>query len=304
MQPARAPHALVIALLAAACAPSRSRASGLGWTAAPPGAAPTHRSRPDGGARPRRSMPPPGRPAGDAAFRAPDAGPCPRRRGGAIDTRAPADAGVEAPGRSRPRSWWSARSCRSATDDQQLQAAAGGQRADGAAGRGQRAGRPWPAARAWWSSPAPAWATTSPADTPRCPSRCSASSRPCWPPMRLTGNGDSAQGNATGTQITITAASTPSRPGRPGPSPSRRRRRTSAGACRPRRAARIATVAGMANRYAIFAYERGRHAGRHAGDAGAPARRAGLFIHTMVSERLTPAGWQIFDAAVSWTLGR
>jgi hypothetical protein len=50
---------------------------------------------------------------------------------------------------------------------------------------------------------------------------------------------------------------------------------------------------------AIFAYEQG------AAMVGltAPARRVGYFLDIQASKRLTPAGWAMFDAAVSWTAG-
>ena len=120
--------------------------------------------------------------------------------------------------------------------------------------------------------------------------------------MRLTGDGDNAQGNTTGTQITITAQH-PIVAGQTGTVAVTSGAANFGWGLPAESAARIATVTGMANRYAIFAYEKGALlVGMPA--TPAPARRTVLFIHTMVSPRLTPAGWQIFDAAVSWTLGR
>jgi hypothetical protein len=122
-------------------------------------------------------------------------------------------------------------------------------------------------------------------------------------PMRLTAAGDNGHGNATGNQITITAAEHPIAAGQSGTIA------VTAGAANfgwglpAESATRIAQVAGMANRYAVFAYERGAMlVGAPA--TPAPARRVALFVHSLVADRLTPAGWQIFDAAVSWALGR
>jgi hypothetical protein len=62
---------------------------------------------------------------------------------------------------------------------------------------------------------------------------------------------------------------------------------------------RVATVAGSTTHWAVFAYD----ANKMMVGAMAPARRVGLFIANSTADRLNPAGWQIFDAAVDWCVG-
>jgi hypothetical protein len=63
----------------------------------------------------------------------------------------------------------------------------------------------------------------------------------------------------------------------------------------------VATLAGMANRWAVFGYDRGA---MMVGTTPAPARRVGVFIYAGVADRITPAGWQLFDAALAWATAR
>jgi hypothetical protein len=50
----------------------------------------------------------------------------------------------------------------------------------------------------------------------------------------------------------------------------------------------------------LFGYEAGvRMAG-----VTAPARRVGLFLSTTAAAHLTPDGWRLFDASITWALGR
>jgi hypothetical protein len=121
--------------------------------------------------------------------------------------------------------------------------------------------------------------------------------------MRLTGAGDAAQGNATGTQITITASEHPVAGGLTGTVDVTQGPVNFGWGLPGESATRIATLAGMANRYAVFAYEKGAMLVGMP-PLPAPARRVVLFIHTLVADRLTPAGWKVFDAAVGWSLGR
>ena len=66
---------------------------------------------------------------------------------------------------------------------------------------------------------------------------------------------------------------------------------------RPAAAAeQIATFQGMADKVAIFAYERGAAMIGHT----APARRVGFFAADAAAERLTADGLRLLDAAVSW----
>jgi hypothetical protein len=116
--------------------------------------------------------------------------------------------------------------------------------------------------------------------------------------MRLTASGETAQGNATGTQITITA-SHPIAGGRTGTFAVVTGAVNFGWGLPAETADRIATVTGMPNRYAVFSYEKGTTMV----GMPAPARRVALFVHTMVADRLTPAGWQIFDSAVDWAVG-
>jgi hypothetical protein len=61
---------------------------------------------------------------------------------------------------------------------------------------------------------------------------------------------------------------------------------------------RVATVAGSTTHWAVFAYD----GNKMMVGAMAPARRVGLFIANSTADRLSPVGWQIFDAAVDWCL--
>lgn len=124
-----------------------------------------------------------------------------------------------------------------------------------------------------------------------------------FPPMRLTAMNDQAQGVATGTQITIVDSEHPIAAGHTGTVTVTTATVEFGWGVPGVNAARIAIVPGMANRFLAFAYERGAML-PGTPPLAAPARRAGLFIHTTVSERLTAIGFQIFDAAVDWTLGR
>ncbi len=120
-------------------------------------------------------------------------------------------------------------------------------------------------------------------------------------PMRLTGADDNGQGNATGSQVTITAAQHPLAAGLSGTVTVTATAVNFGWGLPAESATRVAHLAGMANRWAIFSYERGAMlVGAPA--TPAPARRVGLFVHTMVADRLTPAGWELFDAAVAWAL--
>jgi hypothetical protein len=65
-------------------------------------------------------------------------------------------------------------------------------------------------------------------------------------------------------------------------------------------AIRVGAVAGEPDHLALFAYE----AGARMPQLTAPARRVGLFLSEGSADRLTPAGWALFDAAVRWALGR
>ena len=61
----------------------------------------------------------------------------------------------------------------------------------------------------------------------------------------------------------------------------------------------IATLTSDSSRSVLFGYETG------ATMAGmqAPARRVGLFLYDTDATHLTPEGWQLFDAAVTWATG-
>jgi hypothetical protein len=62
-------------------------------------------------------------------------------------------------------------------------------------------------------------------------------------------------------------------------------------------AASVATWPGRPGRALLFAYEQGA---RMPGLAAAPARRVGFFFYDDGRLHLTPAGWALFDAAVTW----
>jgi hypothetical protein len=64
-------------------------------------------------------------------------------------------------------------------------------------------------------------------------------------------------------------------------------------------ALKVASVAGTPADLAVFAYDTGvMMAG-----IPAPARRVGLFVTSDLPATLSPAGWTLFDAAVSWAIG-
>jgi hypothetical protein len=63
-------------------------------------------------------------------------------------------------------------------------------------------------------------------------------------------------------------------------------------------AIKIASVVGDPALAALFAYE----AGAAMPGLVAPSRRVGLFLFDATSPHLTPQGWQLFDAAVRWSL--
>jgi hypothetical protein len=65
------------------------------------------------------------------------------------------------------------------------------------------------------------------------------------------------------------------------------------------RSQRLATVAARPDRIAIFTYE----AGAPMVGLTAPARRLGFFLSVNTAASLSPQGWALFDAAVTWTLG-
>jgi hypothetical protein len=120
--------------------------------------------------------------------------------------------------------------------------------------------------------------------------------------MRLTADADTAQGSAAATQIVVTAAH-PIVAGLTGTIAVTTAQSTLGWGLPATTASRIATVGTMANRYAVFAYDKGAMlVGMPA--TPAPARRVGLFIRAGIADRLTPAGWRIFDGAVDWALAR
>jgi hypothetical protein len=61
----------------------------------------------------------------------------------------------------------------------------------------------------------------------------------------------------------------------------------------------IASLVDHPERAAIFAYKKGAPM---ANDHPAPANRTGMFLHGNSASRLTAAGWDLFDAAVKWTI--
>jgi hypothetical protein len=65
-------------------------------------------------------------------------------------------------------------------------------------------------------------------------------------------------------------------------------------------AVRVASVAGLPDHLSLFAYE----TGAHMPGLLAPARRVGIFLSETTASTLTPAGWALFDAALTWALGR
>ena len=65
-------------------------------------------------------------------------------------------------------------------------------------------------------------------------------------------------------------------------------------------AAKVATVAGDAAKWAVFGYDKGAAL---VGGTPAPARRVGLFLTDTTADVMAPGGWALFDAAVKWSLG-
>ena len=61
----------------------------------------------------------------------------------------------------------------------------------------------------------------------------------------------------------------------------------------------IATLTSDTSKSALFGYE----AGASMVGMQAPARRVGLFLYDTDATHLTSEGWQLFDAAVTWTIG-
>ncbi|GIV32716.1 MAG: hypothetical protein KatS3mg031_0251 [Chitinophagales bacterium] len=61
-------------------------------------------------------------------------------------------------------------------------------------------------------------------------------------------------------------------------------------------AIKIATLPGSSTQYALFAYENGATMS----GLNAPARRVGFFLYDDGPAKLTTAGWQLFDAAITW----
>ena len=61
----------------------------------------------------------------------------------------------------------------------------------------------------------------------------------------------------------------------------------------------VAHVPSLPTQPALFAYE----AGDSMVTGVAPARRVGLFLYVHSAQVLTPDGWAIFDAAVTWARG-
>jgi hypothetical protein len=118
--------------------------------------------------------------------------------------------------------------------------------------------------------------------------------------MKMTGNGATGSGTAVTNQIAIALPTHPIAAGQMGTVAVTTAATTeiSWGAPAPT-ADHIASLVGMTGRSTAYAYDKGQMMV----GTPAPARRVGLFIHTKIADRLTPAGWQMFDAAVDWALG-
>jgi hypothetical protein len=118
--------------------------------------------------------------------------------------------------------------------------------------------------------------------------------------MKMTGNGATGSGVATTNQIAIALPAHPIAAGQTGTVAITTAATTEISWGAPAATAdHIASLVGMAGRSTAYAYDKGQMMV----GTPAPARRVGLFIHTKVADRLTPAGWQMFDAAVDWALG-
>jgi hypothetical protein len=118
--------------------------------------------------------------------------------------------------------------------------------------------------------------------------------------MKMTGNGDTGSGVATTNQIAIALPAHPIAAGQMGTVAITTAATTEISWGAPAATAdHIASLVGMAGRSTAYAYEKGT---MMVGMTPAPARRVGLFVHTKIADRLTPAGWQMFDAAVDWAL--
>ena len=61
----------------------------------------------------------------------------------------------------------------------------------------------------------------------------------------------------------------------------------------------VASLPGQINQAAIFCYETGARMAA----LNAPARRVGFFLTETSASELTPEGWALFDAALTWALG-
>jgi hypothetical protein len=68
----------------------------------------------------------------------------------------------------------------------------------------------------------------------------------------------------------------------------------------PSNALSIASLVNQPDRLAVFAFETGS---KMVG-LTAPARRVGFFLDLRTANDLAPGGWALFDAAVTWALGR
>jgi hypothetical protein len=118
--------------------------------------------------------------------------------------------------------------------------------------------------------------------------------------MRMTGTADGSSGEATTSQLTITSQDHRMAAGKTGTFAVTTAAEDLGWGVPAASAARVAAIAGMQGRYAVFSYEKGTAMF----GMMAPARRAALFIQNTLAERLTPAGWQMFDAAIDWAVGR
>jgi hypothetical protein len=117
--------------------------------------------------------------------------------------------------------------------------------------------------------------------------------------MKMTGTGMNGSGVAMTTQIAIALPMHPLAAGLSGTVAVTTAAVEVSWGAPPATAEHIATLVGMTGRSTIYSYEKGA---MMVGGTPAPARRVGLFIHTTVSDRLTPEGWKLFDAAVDWAL--
>jgi hypothetical protein len=116
--------------------------------------------------------------------------------------------------------------------------------------------------------------------------------------MNMTGpTRDVDFGQVDGTQITIVLDTHPIAAHHPMGALTIATATTSLGwGAAPATAERIAALVGMDNRDTAFAYE----AGVMMVGLIAPGRRVGLFPYSPTPDRLSVAGWDIFDAAIDW----